>query len=397
MRSISRIKKLLFLLLFLLLSPFRKKIQICFIVHSGDSWSGNFKVLYDDLYKAGCLVKVIDKSGRIDTLKSLRQHEVDFARSYFSTKYLLSSVIFSSHGPEPVSLILNSMPSIKSLLGDTKRLRALLWHGVGVKSHSNNWVNFSDKYFDVAFANDDYDRERLIKRFNLPSDKVVVSGYPRLKLVYGPEISLSSEDNKELAEIKKIKGSKRMALYAPTWDVFLEDDSLLFSNIEVLLNLLEEKPCYFLGVRLHPKSSKILNLRKEEFQKVRSRAYFFLPEDFSTTELLIRESDCLITDYSSIWYDYHYSGKPIFIDKKSVDKAIEIGRVSTSFGKVFKSATGKAVKGFCEISNELNCTKALEVENEKRDFNSSKFIMEYLVREGFLESCPRSSHSHLQP
>ncbi|WP_167390532.1 CDP-glycerol glycerophosphotransferase family protein [Actinobacillus porcitonsillarum] len=140
----------------------------------------------------------------------------------------------------------------------------------------------------------------LIDRYDIKeiyTGKVLEAGYPRIDLT----LNTSETRKNELRKLLNIDSSKKVVLYAPTWRGTLgspevEADKLI-SEIKALKDL-------------------NINLLFRGHYFVQKNAYeggvsqYIVPEYINTNELL-SIVDILITDYSSIGFDYMATGNPI--------------------------------------------------------------------------------------
>ena len=137
--------------------------------------------------------------------------------------------------------------------------------------------------------------------------KVLVQGYPRTDIYKGNLIEniLLDLEKKALDIMKKEKESgKRILLYMPT---FRDSETQFFDtlNLELLDQFLKEHN-FLLCTKLHCKS-KLRN----EFQAISASTILNIDADCDPY-VFVKDSDALITDYSSIYFDYMLCKKPIF-------------------------------------------------------------------------------------
>ncbi|MGQ8821050.1 CDP-glycerol glycerophosphotransferase family protein [Bibersteinia trehalosi] len=140
----------------------------------------------------------------------------------------------------------------------------------------------------------------LIDRYDIRgiySGKFLESGYPRIDLTLN-----SSEKRKdELKSILGINKNKKTVLYAPTWRGTLGSPEV---EAEKLISEIKEL------------NSLDINLLFRGHYFVQENAYeggvskYIVPDNINTNELL-SIVDILITDYSSIGFDYMATGKPL--------------------------------------------------------------------------------------
>ena len=170
----------------------------------------------------------------------------------------------------------------------------------------SHYVLTTSKFFAPIFSS----------AFN--TDHVLVCGYPRNDSLLGTVKSnlLPGEKKKQRwlqRQIRKM-GQARVLCYMPT---FRESETLFFEKTDLseLTDYLE-KSGSILVVKLHPKS-KLQNEFKEQLQgldearkEIVSRRLLLLEPDDDAYEFL-KYSDCLITDYSSVYFDYLLFDRPI--------------------------------------------------------------------------------------
>ena len=137
---------------------------------------------------------------------------------------------------------------------------------------------------------------------NLGNTKVLMCGYPRNTVFL---------DKERREKIRNAIGLEGMELYAylPTWRGVLnqvaneEQNAQLMAYFEELDRGLKDSQRVF--VKLHPMNSKGISLMKFEH-------ILPFPKEFETYEFL-NATDGLITDYSSVFFDYAISGQKIML------------------------------------------------------------------------------------
>lgn len=143
--------------------------------------------------------------------------------------------------------------------------------------------------------------KRAFKLEGIYEGNLLEIGYPRIDLTLGA-------DKKEV--LNKLKncdvsiGDRQVLLFAPTWrgqDVNKPEDSI--EEIYHMVMELKNSTNYQVLVKVHPFAYKIA-------MKYTQLKPFLIPDSFDTNELL-SVVDLLVTDYSSIFFDYLVTDKPI--------------------------------------------------------------------------------------
>lgn len=191
-----------------------------------------------------------------------------------------------------------------------------LWHGVPLKKVGYDVVNPTIKYSkfekfifnltrqkdDYCLINSEYERSCYSTAFLMDKKIFKVLGYPRLDILFN-EISNSElfmeEDFYKIKQLKK--QGKKLFFYTPTFRDTGKDISGWLKS-EKLKNFLKNSNSV-LVCKLHFADKNSLNFElTEEFYKMDSNSDIYP---------VLKYSDALITDYSSIYFDYLLLDKPI--------------------------------------------------------------------------------------
>lgn len=208
-------------------------------------------------------------------------------------------------------------------------MKVNLWHGIPLKKiqHDNVFDKFrhpkniweklrnfprnisDEKPNHYVLTTSENLREIFSSAFK--TKNVLVSGYPRNQVLISDDIKnvyLDEEkrDRKKIISFlnKKNNGkNKRMIFYMPT---FRESETLFFENFDKndFQKFLAENTLLFC-IKLHPKSK--LN---EEFKNIQSENIVVINKD-ADPYVFLKLADVLITDYSSIYFDYLLLDRPI--------------------------------------------------------------------------------------
>ena len=175
--------------------------------------------------------------------------------------------------------------------------------------HGIDSINLTQRYksinaYDIFFACGKYQRleaEKTYELFNLD------------RKVYNLGYSLLDDMIAEYEKSKKSKKSKtKQILIAPSW----QKDNICDLCLEELLDSLKKENNYEITVRPHPQEVRHM---KEKFEalkeKYKGNKNIVIQTDFSSNNTIFN-ADILITDWSSIGYEYAYTTKKpvIFID-----------------------------------------------------------------------------------
>lgn len=202
----------------------------------------------------------------------------------------------------------------------TKRIQ--MWHGIPLKKigfddelstrtwHKSKFFKLlSNDYYDYILSSGNLVSTLFSSAFDIPLNKIVETGFPRNDGLLINKSSIASKDY-----IKKSK-----FIYMPTFRDNIGDEISLFSekydfSFVKLEKFLAENDIE-LSLRVHPVNRPpefILNL-------IEISQNIYLSEDDDIYETL-DTYDCLITDYSSIMFDYCLTKKPIIFAPFDLNK-----------------------------------------------------------------------------
>ncbi|WP_026832075.1 CDP-glycerol glycerophosphotransferase family protein [Exiguobacterium undae] len=151
------------------------------------------------------------------------------------------------------------------------------------------------------------------------SGTLLESGYPRNDLLYAPDRNQQAETIKQKLDVSS---NKKVILYAPTWrdDEFVTKGQYRF-NLQLDLQQMQERlgQDYIVLLRMHYLIAEHLDLD----------AYAGFAYDVSSygdiAELYLI-SDLLITDYSSVFFDFAHLNRPMLFFTYDLEKYASVLR-----------------------------------------------------------------------
>lgn len=275
-------------------------------------------------------------------------------------------------------------------------LKINMWHGIPLKKiqHDNvfdkfrNPRNLKDKICNFPRNISDEKPSHYVlttsKNFKnifssaFQTNNVLISGYPRCDAILSGSIEniLMDKEKDVYNRLKNFKGKK--VLYMPT---FRESEKKFFDIFdEKLFNIFLRENEILFSIKLHPKS----HLRKR-FQDINESNINIIDADVDPY-FFLNETDMLITDYSSIYFDYLLLNKPIIFFNYDMHEYLSDSR--ELYFEYEKFTPGAKVKTMEELQNAIvECLEGhdsyvKEREKIKRyvfdycDGNASKRIIE---------------------
>lgn len=282
-----------------------KNNTVMFINEHSHNFSDNLKYLALYIRENNKQSKIIYALNNFEELKGTNILPVKL----FSIKYfyyaLTSSVVVVNAGG------ISYLPLRK------KQLSINTWHGggpykkTGVDSIKSIWYELQTKQnadnIDYLMSSCKICTEEEEKSLYYTEKQILNSGTPRIDMFFGDCCKLKNK----VYKIYNIDRSKKLILYAPTYRGIFENYKGVIENnvLELDYNKLIESAHKRFGgewvfaVRLHPRLQKI-NINNENIINMNT---------YPDVQEILAASDILITDYSSIMWDYSFTKKPCFL------------------------------------------------------------------------------------
>ena len=204
---------------------------------------------------------------------------------------------------------------------------------------SSNWDylispnRYSTKIFRRAFAFNKY---------------IIESGYPRNDYLY---ISNMEEEQLKLKRKYQIPTDKKVILYAPTWREDQHDELGVYKfNLKLDLKMMRERlgDDYIVLLRMH-----YLIAESMDISNFQGFAYDFSHHEDIRELYLV--SDILITDYSSVFFDYANLRRPMIFFVYDIDNYRD--RLRGFYFDFEEKAPGPLVKTTEEVIAEIKKTE----------------------------------------
>ncbi|MFM2629155.1 CDP-glycerol glycerophosphotransferase family protein [Vibrio chagasii] len=197
--------------------------------------------------------------------------------------------------------------AIPRFLTNNKREIYNVWHGIPLKTIRHfDKDRFTDAFLDFESDNlnglvcsSNLDRAVMAACFNLPPSKCILSGLPRADLLDSSGLEWFTDPQEEML-IKSLAGRKLvswMPTYRGTWKEFNEINAFSEEEERLLCKFLEDNNAV-LGIRPHKFS------RLQALPLLEKSGLLLDLSDYVITNTLLKHTDILITDYSSVWLDY---------------------------------------------------------------------------------------------
>lgn len=337
--------------------------SVCFLSDVRTVMGGNLKCVYDYLedkdYK-----RIIEFKADRRVKRNFKQ-QLRLARHLSTSRYIIL---------DDYATVINNIKVRKN------QELVQLWHGAGAfKKFGWSRANSGEaigkihpgyKKYTKAIVSGEGVRWCFAEAFSISMDKVLATGFPRTDVLFDQAYLQKTKDDfyEQFPHLK----NKKLILFAPTWrgvevaDAYYDFDHIDFQKIYDQFH--EE---YVFMIKWHPaiyNNAKLFHAKMPDLQQ-----YQGFYQDFSMyrdiNELLV-VCDCLITDYSSVIFDYVLLDKPVIYFTYDYDDYVGQGGRGLYFD--FPDYIyGSVAKNSDEL---IECISHPDMMEEKRQVFMDKFM-----------------------
>jgi CDP-glycerol glycerophosphotransferase len=282
---------------------------------NGQAFAGNSKVLFEYLSTHSTYHCVwITASEKVYNDLKRKNYQVILNKNLIQTVKVLKAAkyIFITHGFGDIFYI--------DFSPETKLIH--LGHGISFKKGGHDlkdtFMPFTEKMMNqklvesmnLLIDSSEETKKHKMTRFGIISDKVAVTGYPRNDILANHTKKLESTIKFKL----KIENYQEVILYAPT---FRDYDYTIPLNEKFLKKL----DSYL------TKENKVLIYKPHPFTEdidlSNYKSIISVKRNIDINDLLVI-ADILITDYSSVFYDYLLTMRPIIFFADDLEQYMEV-------------------------------------------------------------------------
>lgn len=271
--------------------------KVLMLSDSRDSLSGNLEFIYNELQSYPYEINTFLKK-TLDSKKTFKEKK--------KLCYLIATSKFV--------LIDDLYPIIYSLKLKKHTELFQVWHSMGafktmgysynrMGKNSNKYKSLTHRNYTATVTSSDYVRKNYAEAFNIDINKVYPIGVPRTDIFFDDKYINNKRE--ELYKKYPILKTKKVILYAPTFRGFGQRDAYFdYSLIDFDLLKKELKEDYVCIIKLHPFVKNLECIPKDD------EFYLNLTSEREINDILFI-TDVLITDYSSVIFEYSLLNKPI--------------------------------------------------------------------------------------
>lgn len=263
------------------------------------------------------------------------------------------------------------------------QINVQLWHGVPLKRMgimANNTKRRDNrrneklwhKNADIVASSSDLYESLMSACMAIETKKYRKLGFPRLDLLAKPVIS----KKQLLADLFKTEDDQaQIGIYMPTFRYELEDKSIMekikegnffaFRDFDVeKLNTELKKRYQYLIVKLHPYEMRLFANFKSSYSNIAfmNNDYLF-DHNYDLYELL-GDTDFLMTDFSSIYFDYLHLNKPIvfvtnFLEQYEKTRGLLMGPYAEITPGICVNSEDELIRNLDQLDNQQIANRRL--------------------------------------
>lgn len=313
------------------------------------------------------LEKILEQYDIKDNVYIIIRNSNEYCKKLVEAKYLVNNVSFPTY-----------------FMRKDGQVYLNTWHGTplkglgrSIKDNPNSIGNVQRNFFyatHLLYPNK-YTFEHMRKDYmieNLYTGKYLIAGYPC------NDVFFKNEKKQKIREELGIE-NKKVIVYMPTWRDKLpgkKHNKQFFYIMHALFSMeqkLDEDTIVYVKLH-HLASGKIVF---GDFEKIRP-----FPSEYETYEFL-NIADGLITDYSSVMFDFANTGRKIMLYSYDKEEYINTRSMYFDVNKLPFPSTDNIDVLCNEINNIYNYNKYEEFKKEFCNYDnaeSSKNILNYLIK-----------------
>ncbi len=278
----------------------------------GQSYSHNPKYIYEKMLEMGYANKykfVWSYEGDLEIPGNpiiVNRDEEDYYKYLATSKFWINNISFPVKEKRKNTIYLQTTHGTP-----LKRM------GIDIETESSKIVKgnitVEAKKWNYLISPNDYSYE-IFKRAFQYDKKILNTGYPANDIFYRDDLDLKRSQIKSKLNLEE---NKKIILYAPTFrDISVDSEGNRYFDLQIDLESLYEnfKEDYIVLLRFHYLISNVLEIDSN------LKDFIYDVSKYDDIHELCIISDVLITDYSSVFFDFAHTKKPILFFAPDFDE-----------------------------------------------------------------------------
>ncbi len=313
---------------------------------SGEHYDENSKYLFEYVNRFVPEIKTIWLTENTQVYKHMKNEGFNVCRAHSFFGYLYSAMA----GAIIISISLNDVN--RDSVAGAKVIQ--LWHGTPMKT--TDIFGMGEKYDMVIVSAEEFLHNQLLGDRN--KAPFVLTGYPR------NDVLLSIQEIESIERLKAKYHFKKMVLYLPTYRDHVHTDGSthpikefdLLKSFDFDIDHLEsvmKQHCSLFVLKLHPAQTFNDDFLVEQIHRS-DYLYLVDPEDpLQDVHEYLKYVDVLVTDYSSVYFDFLLVNRPIIFTPFDFDNYVLCRPLNFSYDEVTPGPKAKNWKEVCFLLQEI--------------------------------------------
>ena len=326
--------------------------QALFVVYGGKRYDDSPRFIYEymktqpEYQNIKCVWAFINPNDFdfIPTHEKVKIDTISYYMTVLKSKYWItnSSVKrgLSIKGKKHIDILLqHGMAGIKKL-------------GIDMDSKNQSFRSKKQEKFDMIFIEGKKEKEILVRAWQTEPEHFYETGLPRNDELY----QIKNEKVLAIKQKLNIPLDKKVILYAPTYREFYKDNSLdniiqsPFDFDKMSQELSEE---YVLVVTAHYLVGKLLGIPKDNSFIINAFEYPYIND-------LLMIADILISDYSSVVWDYALLERPILCFGYDYEQYVKERGTYLNLNEVFFNGVIKTQEQLVQTIKNIDLPRQIE-------------------------------------
>ncbi|MCI8383986.1 MAG: hypothetical protein HFJ33_03865 [Clostridia bacterium] len=341
------------------------KEQALFVVYGGKRYDDSPRFIYEYIkqnpeYKEIKCVWAFIEPNQFDFIPANEKIKID-TFSYYIT--VLKSKYWITNSSVQRGLNISNKNHLDVFF--THGMTGIKKIGIDISERNQSFRLKNQEKFDMIFLGGKKEKEILVRAWQTKEENFYVTGLPRNDELY-------QKNQEKVLTIKqklKVPLDKKVILYAPTFREFYQDsslDNIIESPFDFEKMKQELEKDFILVVTAHYQVGKLLGIPSNNPFVINAFDYPYIND-------LLMIADLLISDYSSVVWDYAILERPIFCFGYDYDKYFKERGTYLNLEEVFFDGVIRTQEQLIKAIQNMNYEKQLE--------HTKKMKEEYVVLE----------------
>lgn len=235
----------------------------------------------------------------------------------------------------------------------------MLYKRIGLLERNSSWYKklyykLVTSSFSYTIATTEFCKNSIAQGFGMPDSRVVLTPQPK---------TLTISSSKPISNYEKFNADSMHILYAPTWRPYAQVKLFPFDDLDLegFNEFLKEYKIH-IWLRVHPRFEQDIDKALLLCENI----HLFSAKEYEDINPYLSNFHALISDYSSIYYDFLTLERPVLFFDYDFEKYNSLVGVIDGYERVKCTKTTESYKQFL--------SQLIEIKNNEFDLSSIHII-----------------------